>query len=594
MESNALQKYGVLFYGAAWVPYNRIRSKLQSKEQKHERDGSEDEAPTAYKSDAISTNHYYVVLVGGGGEGNSGIANAVVLSCFDFASNSLSDQPWDEEESDEVHKLGVKGSEKVLSELEDVGVQLALAFDSEGSTLAAGGEGRYTPKSLGIFLPQISAVVLSIRKVFSVVYWVQDGKLRVLKWPSLEIVLNESEAHTSVKDLTFRFFTEGLASFSYGPDGKFLVSLGKRGPGRVWDITSASIVASLPTENDEVFFSCRSALSSDENYVLFIAAITDTGGSILTWNTTSWNRIRSKQVVHQSVTSFNVSADSKLLAIGTDKGDIAIINSSNMQVQTMVRKAHLGFVTALAFSDDSRALLSASMDSSARVTLIEDKKESVSVSELGCSYACMILIDDGIPITVEKIVQLVKAANVEVESYWPPLFASLAGKQNLNEIILNVVSAGGGGAAVSALTAGASGPSSRGKEGVSYLHSHDILHQDLKPDNVLINTKDEIVKIIDFNLARMGGAHYGRYSYDFPSESVYLLDLEAGSLGSSGLALLKKMLCVDPRERITSEGAILDPYFDDIKVKSRDDRFAYNYPENAMCLMEELIMFYPV
>ncbi|KAJ0095004.1 hypothetical protein Patl1_15324 [Pistacia atlantica] len=449
MESNALQKYGVLFYGAAWVPYNRIRSKLQSKEQKHEQDGSEDEAPTAYKSDAISTNHYHVVLVGGGGEGNSGIANAVVLSCFDFASNSLSDQPWDEEESDEVHKLGVKGSEKVLSELEDVGVQLALAFDSEGSTLAAGGEGRYTPKSLGIFLPQISTVVLSIRK---------DGKLRVLKWPSLEIVLNESEAHTSVKDLTF------------SPDGKFLVSLGKRGPGRVWDITSASIVASLPTENDEVFFSCRSALSSDENYVLFIAAITDTGGSILTWNTTSWKRIRSKQVVHRSVASFNVSADSKLLAIGTDKGDIAIINSSNMQVQTMVRKAHLGFVTALAFSDDSRALLSASMDSSARVTLIEDKKESVSVSELGCSYACMILIDDGIPITVEKIVQLVKAANVEVESYWPPLFASLAGKQNLNEIILNVVSAGGGGAAVSALTAGASGPSSRGKEGNEIKH----------------------------------------------------------------------------------------------------------------------------
>ncbi|KAJ0095491.1 hypothetical protein Patl1_15388 [Pistacia atlantica] len=240
---------------------------------------------------------------------------------------------WDEEESDEVHKLGVKGSEKVLSELEDVGVQLALAFDSEGSTLAAGGEGRYTPKSLGIFLPQISAVVLSIRKVFSVVYWVQDGKLRVLKWPSLEIVLNESEAHTSVKDLTF------------SPDGKFLVTL-----------ESVALVG------------CLMLRRSNE--------IVDKGGSILTWNTTSWKRIRSKQVFCQSVTSFNVSADGKLLAIGTDKGDIAIINSSNMQVQTMVRKAHLGFVTALAFSDDSRALLSASMDSSARVTLIEDKKES--------------------------------------------------------------------------------------------------------------------------------------------------------------------------------------------------------------------------
>ncbi|KAJ0094123.1 hypothetical protein Patl1_15409 [Pistacia atlantica] len=352
MESHALQKYGVPFYGAAWVPYYQIRSKIESKEQKQEQDGSEDEAPTADKSDAISSNHDYVVLVGGGGEGNSGIPNAVVLSRFDFASNSLSDQPvamfktdsdlpyrmavhprgdgiicamqnscrlfeWDEEESDEVHKLGVKGSEKVLSELEDVGLQLAIAFDSEGSTLAAGGE---------------------------------DGKLRVLKWPSLEVVLNESEAHTSVKDLTFSS-PDGLAWFSYSPDGNFLVSLGKRGPGRVWDVTSASVVASLPTEKYK-------------------------GVNIVTWNTTSWKRIRAKQVVRQSVTSFNVSADGKLLAIGTDEGDIAIINSSNMQVHTMVRKAHLGFVTALAFSDDSRALLSASMDSSARVTLIEDKKKS--------------------------------------------------------------------------------------------------------------------------------------------------------------------------------------------------------------------------
>ncbi|KAJ0095498.1 hypothetical protein Patl1_15387 [Pistacia atlantica] len=311
----------------------------------------------------------------------------------------------------------------------------------------------------------------------------------------------------------------------------------------------------------------------------------------------------------------------------------------------------------------------------------------VSVSELGCSYACMILTDDGIPITVEKIVQLVKAANVEVESYWPPLFASLAGKQNLNDIILNVVSAGGGGGAVSALTAGASGPSSRGKEGNEIKHPLVIVEGEIVSVVEMANLEEVTVtnslarmanlpKRKLLKIARTSQSYVFRYTdmetndevivkkfvvgynsslsspclreislmkdlehenlvslgaflnaifvrvrefenvhhilppetqirldithkkfnllMKFPSESVYLLDLEAGSLGSSGLALLKKMLCVDPRERITSEGAILDPYFDDIKVKSRDDRFAYNYPENAMCLMEELIMFYPV
>lgn len=40
----------------------------------------------------------------------------------------------------EDHKLGVKESEKVLGQLENVGQQLALAFDSDGSLLATGGE----------------------------------------------------------------------------------------------------------------------------------------------------------------------------------------------------------------------------------------------------------------------------------------------------------------------------------------------------------------------------------------------------------------------------------------------------------------------
>lgn len=34
---------------------------------------------------------------------------------------------------------------------------------------------------------------------------VQDGKLRVYKWPSMENILDQANAHTSVKDLDFRF-----------------------------------------------------------------------------------------------------------------------------------------------------------------------------------------------------------------------------------------------------------------------------------------------------------------------------------------------------------------------------------------------------
>lgn len=42
---------------------------------------------------------------------------------------------------------------------------------------------------------------------------------------------------------------------------------------------------------------------------------------------------------------------------GTIQGDVHILNSRNMKVQTVVKKAHLGLVTALAFSSDSRFIL---------------------------------------------------------------------------------------------------------------------------------------------------------------------------------------------------------------------------------------------
>ncbi|KAL1809312.1 hypothetical protein ACET3Z_026302 [Daucus carota] len=134
---------------------------------------------------------------------------------------------WDAVKSDDVHWWGLKSSEKILSQLEDVGQQLALTFDNEGSVLAVGGE----------------------------------------------------------------------------------------------DLSICS------------------------------------GGSITKWNTTLWSRISSKHITRDSVTAFN----------------FYILPS--MQLHTAVKKAHLGIVTYLMFSHDSRALLSTSSDSSARVTLVEDKKE---------------------------------------------------------------------------------------------------------------------------------------------------------------------------------------------------------------------------
>ncbi|CAK9222103.1 unnamed protein product [Sphagnum troendelagicum] len=76
----------------------------------------------------------------------------------------------------------------------------------------------------------------------------------------------------------------------------------------------------------------------------------------------------------------------------------------------------------------------------------------MSIDEAACTYAALILFDDGITITADKIATLCKAANVKVQSYWPALFAKLLEKRNVEDLITNVGSGGGGGAV--AVTAG--------------------------------------------------------------------------------------------------------------------------------------------
>jgi len=62
-------------------------------------------------------------------------------------------------------------------------------------------------------------------------------------------------------------------------------------------------------------------------------------------------------------------------------------------------------------------------------------------AELACTYAVLILHDDKVQITADKINTLLTAANVTVQPFWPSLFARVLGGRNIDDLILN---AGGG------------------------------------------------------------------------------------------------------------------------------------------------------
>ncbi|KAJ4002234.1 60S acidic ribosomal protein P1, partial [Lentinula boryana] len=80
-----------------------------------------------------------------------------------------------------------------------------------------------------------------------------------------------------------------------------------------------------------------------------------------------------------------------------------------------------------------------------------------SNTDLAASYAALILADDGIEITADKIVALTSAAGVELEPIWASLLAKALEGKNVKDLLSNVGSGGGAPAAVASSSAGGAG-----------------------------------------------------------------------------------------------------------------------------------------
>merc|ERR1712133_222378 len=89
---------------------------------------------------------------------------------------------------------------------------------------------------------------------------------------------------------------------------------------------------------------------------------------------------------------------------------------------------------------------------------------NISTSELACVYSALILYDDDIDITGEKMAKIISAAKVNVEAFWPGLFAKALQGRNIGDLICNVGSAPAAGGAAPAAAAAASGDAPAAEE----------------------------------------------------------------------------------------------------------------------------------
>ncbi|XP_055386397.1 60S acidic ribosomal protein P1 [Condylostylus longicornis] len=88
-------------------------------------------------------------------------------------------------------------------------------------------------------------------------------------------------------------------------------------------------------------------------------------------------------------------------------------------------------------------------------------------AELACVYSALILVDDDIAVTGEKISTILKAANVDVEPYWPGLFAKALEGVNVRDLITNIgsgVGAAPAGGAPAAAAGGGAAPEAEAKK----------------------------------------------------------------------------------------------------------------------------------
>ncbi|KAF8230532.1 ribosomal protein 60S [Tricholoma matsutake] len=80
--------------------------------------------------------------------------------------------------------------------------------------------------------------------------------------------------------------------------------------------------------------------------------------------------------------------------------------------------------------------------------------------DLAATYAALILADDGVEITSEKILTLTRAADVDLEPIWATLLAKALEGKNVKDLLSTVGSGGGapatGAAPAAAATGGAS------------------------------------------------------------------------------------------------------------------------------------------
>ncbi|XVE75489.1 hypothetical protein DITRI_Ditri12bG0097800 [Diplodiscus trichospermus] len=212
---------------------------------------------------------------------------------------------------------------KELPPLRDAGPQKCLAFSVDGSRFAAGGA---------------------------------DGHLRILEWPSLRIIVDESRAHKSFRDMDFSL------------DSEFLASTSTDGSARIWKTEDGVPLMTLARNSDEKIELCRFSKDGTKPF-LFCAVQKGDKAVTAVYDISTWNKIGHKRLLKKPASIMSISLDGKYLAMGSKDGDICVVEVKKMEISHWSKRLHLGTsIASLEFCPGQRVVLTTSSQWGATVT----------------------------------------------------------------------------------------------------------------------------------------------------------------------------------------------------------------------------------
>ncbi|KAM7264894.1 hypothetical protein ACFE04_002577 [Oxalis oulophora] len=214
-------------------------------------------------------------------------------------------------------ETNLKLSANYIPSLQDVGQQKCLVFSYDGLKLAAGG---------------------------------MDGHLRILEWPSQNVILDEARAHRSFRDMDFSL------------DSAFLASTSIDGTARIWNMEDGAPLTSLTRDMDEKIELCR--FSKDGTKPFLFCAVQKGNQAVTTvYDISTWKKIGHKKLLRKPATTMSVSLDGKYLALGSKDGDISVVEVKKMEISQYSKRLHLGSnIETLEFCPDQRVIFTTSKE----------------------------------------------------------------------------------------------------------------------------------------------------------------------------------------------------------------------------------------